>query len=76
MFVCFFPAAKRAFAIPYGPFGGGGRRRRKGPSLLMPPGAMSLKIQVVFPFFFSVENVHFNWIIRFSGTCDVFFCRE
>ena len=30
--------------------------------LLMPPGAMSLKIQVVFHFFFSVEIVHFNWI--------------
>ena len=45
-------------------------------SLLMPPGAMSLKIQVVFLFFITVENVHFNWIIGFSGTCDVFFCRE
>ena len=39
----------------------------------MPPGARSLKIQVVFLFFFSVENVHFNWIIGFSGTRDVFF---
>ena len=26
-----------------------------------------------FSFFFSFENVHFNWIIGFSGTCDVFF---
>ena len=43
----------------------------------MPPGAMSLKIQAVFlSFFFSVKNVHFNWIIGFSGTRDVFFCRE
>ena len=43
----------------------------------MPPGAMSLKIQAVFLLFFlSVKNVHFNWIIEFSGTRDVFFCRE
>ena len=42
--------------------------------LLMPPGAMSLKIQVV-SFFFSVKNVHFNWIIGFSGTRDVFLSR-
>ena len=39
----------------------------------MPPGAMSLKTQVVFIFFFSVENLHFYWIIGFSGTRDVFF---
>ena len=45
--------------------------------LLVPPGAMSLKIQVVFlVFFFSVENVHFNWIIGFSGTRDVFFLSQ
>ena len=45
---------------------------------LRPLGAMSLKIQAVFlVFFFSVKNVHFNWIIGFSGTRDVFlFCRE
>ena len=36
----------------------------------MPPGAMSLKIQVVFLFFSSVENVQVNW---FSGSRDVFF---
>ena len=47
--------------------------------LLMPPGTMSLKIpagRFSFFFFFSVKNVHFNWIIGFSGTHDVFFCRE
>ena len=38
--------------------------------LLMPPGAMSLKIQVVFLFFFSVENVQVNW---FPGSRDGFF---
>ena len=32
----------------------------------MPPGAF-------FFVFFSVKNVHFNWIIGFSGTRDVFF---
>ena len=46
------------------------------PFLLMPPGAMSLKYGPFFFFFISVENVHFNWIIGFSGTRDVFFCRE
>ena len=44
--------------------------------LLMPTGAMTLKIQVPFLFFFSVENVHFSWIIGFSGTRDVLSCRE
>ena len=45
--------------------------------LLTPPGVMSLIIQAVFlSFFLSVKNVHFNWIIGFSGTRDVFFCRE
>ena len=40
----------------------------------MPPGAMSLKIQAVFLFFFfSIKNVHFIWIIGFSGTRDFFF---
>ena len=40
-----------------------------------PLGRWVLKYRPLFFFFFSVENVHFNWIIGFSGTRDVFLSR-
>ena len=42
--------------------------------LLMPPGAMSLKIQVIFLFFFSLSRI--CKLIGFSVSRDVFFCGE
>ena len=47
----------------------------------MPPGAMSLKIQAVFLFFFSVKNVHFREHVmclfvasKFNSEMQAMFC--